>query len=68
MEIDGHDLEAAVDAFDWARSDLPGAKPRMIVANTKKGAGVSFMTGRVDWHSHALTEEQYRQAMSEVQA
>lgn len=67
-EIDGHDLKAVVDAVDWARSELPGAKPRMIVANTKKGAGVSFMTGRVDWHSHALTEEQYRQAMSEVQA
>ncbi len=67
-EIDGQDLESVVEACDWARSDRPGKRPRMIVANTRKGAGVSFMTNRVDWHSHALTEEQYKLAMSEVQA
>ena len=67
-EIDGQDVGEVVEAYDWASSDRAGKKPRMIVANTKKGAGVSFMTGRADWHSHALTEEQYKLAMSEVQA
>jgi transketolase len=67
-EIDGHDIAAVAGALDWASSDEPGAKPRMIVANTKKGHGVSFITGRVDWHSHTLTDEQYRAALQEVSA
>lgn len=65
-EIDGHDIGAVAEALDWASSDEPGAKPRMVVANTRKGAGVSFMTDRVDWHSHALTDEQYQAALAEV--
>ena len=67
-EIDGHDIDAIAVALDWASSDRPGDKPRMIVANTKKGHGVSFITGRVDWHSHALSDEQYRAALAEVGA
>ncbi len=65
-EIDGHDIGAVAEALDWASSDEPGAKPRMVVANTRKGAGVSFMTDRVDWHSHSLTDEQYQAALLEV--
>lgn len=67
-EIDGQDMAAVVEAYDWAASERPGSRPRMIVANTTKGAGVSFMSNRVDWHSHALSEEQYQNAMNEVQA
>jgi transketolase len=66
-EIDGQDVGAVAGALDWASSDEPGAKPRMVVANTRKGAGVSFMTDRVEWHSHALTDEQYEAALLEVQ-
>lgn len=65
-EVQGHDVEALRSAFDWATGDEPGDHPRMVVAHTVKGRGVSFMEGRPEWHSHSLTDEQYRAAVSEV--
>jgi transketolase len=67
-EVDGHDMADVADAVDWASSDAPGDAPRFIVANTVKGAGVSFMAGRGDWHSHTLTDQQYHAALEEVRA
>ncbi len=64
--IDGHDPAALIDALDWARSAQPGPAPRFIVARTVKGRGVSFMENRHQWHSHSLTEEEYRKALEEV--
>ena len=66
-EVDGQDVQALTAAFDWARSDAPGERPRMIVANTKKGAGISFMEDRVDWHSHAITRQQYDDGLIELE-
>ena len=60
-EIDGHDLEAIRAAFA-----LDTTGPRAVVAHTKKGSGVSFMEGRLEWHYRSMTPEQYRQALDEV--
>jgi transketolase len=66
-EINGHDIEALMSALDWAKSDEPGTAPRFIIAHTVKGKGVSFMENRYQWHSHSLSEDEYRNALKEVE-
>lgn len=66
MEVDGQDMASVVEAVDWASSDAPGARPRMIIANTTKGAGVSYMAGRADWHSHTITDDQLAAGLQEL--
>jgi transketolase len=65
-EIDGNDIGQVVEAIDWARTAVSPA-PRVIVAHTIKGKGVSYMEGKHEWHSHALTDEQYAQAVAELE-
>jgi transketolase len=62
VEIDGHDLDAICTTFS---DRTPG--PRVVIARTCKGRGVSFMENRMDWHYLRMTEEQYRQAIEEVE-
>lgn len=61
QSVDGHDMEemAAVLA-------RPVQGPRVIVARTIKGSGVSFMENKMEWHYLAMTEAQYRLALTEV--
>jgi transketolase len=61
-EIDGHD-PAALDAVLRQRGDAP----LVVVMRTVKGRGVSFMEGRMEWHYLPLTDDQYRQALQELQ-
>jgi transketolase len=67
LEVDGHDLAALIDVLDTARrpETAPG-RPRMILARTVKGKGVSFMEANDGWHAAHLTAEQYQAAMEEV--
>jgi len=62
-EIDGHDYDAILRSIDQARA-LPG--PTMIVANTIKGRGVSFMENEAVWHGTPPTREQFELAMKEL--
>jgi len=64
IEVDGHDMEAVLTAFADARGFDSG--PTIIIAHTVKGKGVSFMENNNEFHGKAPTEEQYRQAMSEL--
>ena len=48
LEISGHDLGQVLDALEEAKKTK--GKPTMIIANTVKGKGVSFMENQVDWH------------------
>jgi transketolase len=66
VEVDGHDLAALLDALD-PRRDRPGKKPRMVIADTVKGRGVSFMEDVRSWHSDVITDEQYGRVMAELQ-
>ena len=66
LEIDGHDLKQIIGALDQARQ-IKG-KPTMIVAETVKGKGVSFMENQVDWHGTAPKPEQVTQALAELDA
>ena len=60
-EIDGHDAEAIEAAFSHTVTG-----PRVIVAHTKKGCGVSFMENKMEWHYRPMNPVQYAQALSEV--
>lgn len=65
-EVDGQSMEEVLGAIQWATSDELADKPKVVIANTTKGAGVSFMENQVDWHSHALSDEEYQAACKEV--
>ncbi len=64
--VDGHD-EKALDTTLDELTRLPGNRPRLLVANTVKGHGVSFMAGDNRWHYTRLTPETYAQAIAELQ-
>jgi transketolase len=65
MEIDGHNFEEIKSAFDEAKTMK--AKPTVIIANTVKGKGVSFMEGSPLWHgSVKLRDEELTQALGEL--
>lgn len=63
--IDGHDPEAICAAA--AKAKEVEDKPSVIIANTVKGKGVSFMEGQYKWHSGQITEEQYQTAHTELE-
>jgi len=66
-EIDGHSFEEILTTIDNAISDKNG-KPKMIIANTIKGKGVSFMENNREWHAHHITEELNEKIMAELEA
>ena len=66
-EIDGHDMEQIVATLDKIREAKNG-KPKCIFAHTVKGKGVSFMENQCGWHGVAPNEEEYKQAMAELDA
>lgn len=66
QEIDGHNMENIVDALDAIRGSDNGI-PKVIVGNTVKGKGVSFMENVVAWHGLAPDDEQYSQAIKEIE-
>ncbi len=61
--IDGHDFNQIDEAIENAKKSK---KPNMIIANTIKGKGVSFMENQVTGHGKAPNEEQYNTAMKEL--
>jgi len=65
VRIDGHDLEQIVEALD-AVPDRPRATPTIIIADTVKGKGVSYMEGTAEWHGGAPMDEQLAQALAEL--
>ena len=65
-EIDGHDMDQILDTFDKIRAAKNG-KPKFINARTVKGKGVDFMENSLDWHGNAPNEEQYKNAMEQLE-
>lgn len=61
-EIDGHNAQQLYDAI----SKRPNRAPMMVVANTVKGKGVSFMEGIPIWHYRSPSPEEYQTALSEL--
>lgn len=65
LSIDGHDYQEIKEAFEKAK-ECKG-KPTMILANTIKGKGVSFMENNAAWHGSAPNKEQLQQAIKELE-
>ena len=63
LEIDGHDHHALLDAFNSPHENLP----KMIIAHTVKGKGVSFMENSLDWHYKSPNDEQLKLALKELE-
>jgi transketolase len=64
IEIDGHDMEQILDAYEEART-IKG-KPTVIIARTVKGKGVSFMENTVEFHGRSPTPEETERALKEL--
>lgn len=64
IDVDGHDIEALVDAF----SVKTQSQPKVIVAHTTKGKGISFMENDNSWHHNRLTQKHYEAALLELAA
>ncbi len=60
-EIDGHDFEQLIKALE-----SKSTKPKVIIANTIKGKGVSFMEDKLEWHYKSPNPEQYEHALKEL--
>jgi len=65
INIDGHDFDQIEAAFNEAKA-IKGM-PTAIIAKTIKGKGVSFMEDKASWHGVAPNDEQYAQAMAELE-
>lgn len=66
LDIDGNDLDQIRGAIQKAKETTD--KPTLIMARTVKGKGVSFMENEASWHGNAPNDEQYAQAVSELDA
>uniref|UniRef100_A0A7C4YS63 Transketolase n=1 Tax=candidate division WOR-3 bacterium TaxID=2052148 RepID=A0A7C4YS63_UNCW3 len=64
FSIDGHSFEEIHDAF--TASENVKDKPKMIIAKTIKGKGVSFMENNYEWHGKAPKEEERLKALKEL--
>jgi transketolase len=64
LRIDGHDMSQIVDAFEQARAVT--GRPVVILADTIKGKGVSFMENQPGWHGKAPNREELAKALDEL--
>ena len=64
LTIDAHDVEAVEAAIESAK--MTKGKPTVVIARSTKGKGVSFMENNPAWHGAAPNQEQYEQAMKEL--
>ena len=68
MQVDGHDVDALQAAFAQAKANRGTGKPTVIIAETTKGKGVSFMENDILWHYRTPQGEEYDAALKELEA
>lgn len=66
IAMNGDDMEDILKTFHAI--DYTSQKPHLIISETTKGKGVSFMEGIAKWHHGVLNEEQCREAVAEIEA
>jgi Transketolase, N-terminal subunit len=66
IEIDGHDIAAVMSAYGAAAACK--GRPSVIIADTIKGKGVSFMEGDPAWHGTAPDDEQLSAALEDIRS
>ncbi len=67
-QVDGHDQAALREALRSADPDggEPGNRPRVVIARTVFGKGVSYMENKIKWHYWPMSDDEYRQALEEI--
>ncbi|MDR1438743.1 MAG: transketolase [Clostridiales bacterium] len=66
FSCDGHDMASILGAFE--RMQAEAGRPKLLIARTVKGRGVSYMENAAKWHHGVPAAEQYEQAISELDA
>jgi transketolase len=64
--VNGHDLAALVDTF--AATPFVAGQPNLVLAETVKGAGISFIEDQVVWHHHVPNDDELARALAELDA
>jgi len=64
LEIDGHNMQEIVAAFNRARE--ASEKPTVIIANTVKGKGVDFMEDIAEWHGKAPSLDEMKKGLQQL--
>ena len=65
---DGNDTDQLLEAFSWAKANLGSGRPTVLIAETVKGKGVSFMENDILWHYRTPQGEEYEAALKELEA
>jgi transketolase len=60
-QVHGHDMDAIRGALE-----APADRLKVVILDTVKGKGISFMESRMEWHYLPLTDEHYRAALQEL--
>jgi transketolase len=63
VEINGNDFNEIDNAF----SNISSKKPNIIIADTVKGKGISFMENKIEWHSKKVNEDEYIKSLKELE-
>lgn len=65
FEVDGHNINELCDTFQIVLN-TKNNRPKIIIANTIKGKGISFMENKFEWHHRILTQQQFEEAIHNV--
>ena len=65
LEIDGNNMAQVVKTLQKAKNNS-SYSPIVIISHTIKGKGIPFIEGKVEWHSHNFSEEEYQKAKREL--
>lgn len=65
IEADGHHLDSLIHTIAEFKTHKNGL-PKVIIANTIKGKGVSYMENRLEWHYLPMNADQYKQAREDI--
>ena len=71
FEVDGHNIEQLIEVLSYdnkADSSIETkGKPKIVIAHTIKGKGVSFMENKVEFHGRAPTDQELKRALKELE-
>jgi len=65
-EIGGHDIHGVISDLNRWEHLAASLRPKVFIAYTTKGKGVSFMEGKVEWHHRVPTATEYKLAKKEL--
>jgi transketolase len=65
VECDGHNVSEIHNQIDLFKARKNGI-PKLLIANTVKGKGVSYMENKMEWHYLPMKQDQYETAMNDV--